>query len=77
MCEQIQTQSVLEGLLLLLSLCLLFNNHLKLSKLAAQAVVKRLILNSVMESSMYKPEFKFYNQLKKNLYLYDITLYPH
>jgi len=42
-----------EGLPLLHSLCLLFNNGLKLSKLAAP-VMKRFILNSFVIKIMYK-----------------------
>ena len=50
MSVQIRKLSTLEGLPLLHSLCLLFNNHLKFSKLAVTVVKKRFIFNSVMET---------------------------
>ncbi len=58
--ERIQKLNVPEGLSLLHTLCLLLNDHLKLSKLVAQLVKKIFILNSVMETiqtNMYAPLF--------------------
>jgi len=52
MLEQIRTLTAPEGLSHLYILCLLFNNPLKL---ATPVVMKRFILISVMETSMYKP----------------------
>ncbi len=53
MIERIWILSVTDGLPLFHSYCLLFNNHLKLSKLAVPVVIQLLILNSVMETSKY------------------------
>jgi len=53
--------------------CLLFNNHLKLSNLAVPVELKTFILNS---NGNYGQTIikQFNNQLKMNLYLYDIIM---
>jgi len=60
-----RARSPLEGLPLLHSLCLLFNNHLKLSKLTASVVMKRLIMKSVIITIALIKQLN--NQLKRNL----------